>query len=456
MDDAAGGTLIDRLAAHRLLSAAPRSELEWFAAHASIMTLGPGEVLTGRSGPVAGLFVVLSGHLTIHVDRGNGPRLVMEWRPGDITGLLPYSRLVSPPGDVVAQEATEICEMDRAHIPGLILECHELTSILVHVMVDRARQFVSSDFQDEKLVSLGKLAAGLAHELNNPVSAMTRNVSELRGAVQDLESASRSLNASTLSTTQMASVTAVRERLIARPVERGLAAIERCDREDELASWLSGHEADMTLAGSLVERGIAVPDLADLCRGLSTDGLDTVVRWLAADCSVQQLLSDTEIAAGRVHALVAAVKGFTYMDQAGAPMSIDIAKGFTDTAAVLAAKARNKTATIDLRLSSDLPRVHAIGAELNQIWAYLVDNALDAVQTAGTIVVTARAEGAHVVVRICDDGPGIPAEIQTRVFDPFFTTKPVGQGMGLGARHCQAVGPTRPGNHRPPVAAWVD
>jgi len=156
------------------------------------------------------------------------------------------------------------------------------------------------------------------------------------------------------------------------------------------------------------------------------------VRWVAAGCTVRGLARDIERAASRVHALVTAVKGFTYMDHATAPEPVDVAKGLTDTLAVMAAKARGKSVSVTLKLPTDLPRVRGFGGELNQVWANLVDNALDAVSQGGRVMVTARTEGHKVVVSVIDDGPGIPADVKNRIFDPFFTTKPIGKGTGLG------------------------
>jgi len=147
---------------------------------------------------------------------------------------------------------------------------------------------------------------------------------------------------------------------------------------------------------------------------------------------VRGLARDIERAASRVHSLVSAVKGFTYMDQASVPEPVDIGKGLSDTLALMAAKARGKSASVTVDVPRDLPRVRAFGGELNQVWANLMDNALDAVGQGGTVKVSALANGSRVVVKVIDDGPGIPAEMKSRIFDPFFTTKPVGQGTGLG------------------------
>ena len=143
-------SLLERLTAHRTLSAAPREQIAWVAAHGGLRHLDSGAVLTSMKGQVEGLHVVLSGHLSIHVDRGTGRRKIMEWRGGDVTGLMPYSRLVAPPGDVVAEEPTEVVTVYRKDIPEMIRECQELTAIFVHIMVDRARHFTSSYLHDEK------------------------------------------------------------------------------------------------------------------------------------------------------------------------------------------------------------------------------------------------------------------------------------------------------------------
>lgn len=183
--------LVDRLAAHRTLGSVPREELAWLAAHGSLRQLSPGDVLTAKGAASEGLFIVLSGHIAISVDRGAGPRTIMDWRAGDVTGVLPYSRMISPPGDNVAHEPTVVLSIPRDHFPAMIRECQAVTTILVHIKVDRARVFTSSDLHDEKMVSLGKLSAGLAHELNNPASAIERGASLLEDHLQEAERAAR-------------------------------------------------------------------------------------------------------------------------------------------------------------------------------------------------------------------------------------------------------------------------
>ena len=356
----------------------------------------------------------------------------MDWRDGDVTGMLPYSRLSNAPGNSVIQETTELLRVERVHLPAIPIECPHVTAALVHVMVDRARAFKVSDLQVEKMASLGKLAAGLAHELNNPASAAARSAQLVSEALIESDEASRTLGAAGLEPSELEAVERVRKVCFAASSANVRSPLERADREEEFADWLMDHEADDELAAALAETDVTLAMLDELAAAVDGDKLGAALRWVAAGCTVRGLARDIERAASRVHELVSAVKGFTYMDHAASPEPVDVAKGLTDTLAVMAAKARGKSVSMTVDVPADLPRVRGFGGELNQIWANLVDNALDAVKDGGRVTVTARAEGGKVIVRVTDNGSGIPADVKSRIFDPFFTTKAVGKGTGLG------------------------
>jgi len=153
---------------------------------------------------------------------------------------------------------------------------------------------------------------------------------------------------------------------------------------------------------------------------------------LAASCATRRLTSDIEHAASRVHELVAAVKGFTYMDQATVPKPVDVARGLSDTLTILRSKAKSKSVRLSAEVEPDLPTVDGFGGELNQVWANLIANAIDAAGDGGSVEVSARRQGEAIVVRVLDDGPGVAADLRERIFEPFFTTKPAGDGVGLG------------------------
>jgi len=424
--------LVDRLAAHRSLGAAPREELEWLTAHGSIRNLDAGQVLTAKDRTIEGLFIVLSGRITIAVDRGEGPRTIMEWRAGDVTGVLPYSRAVSPPGDTRAQEPTVVLFVHRDHFPEMIRECPGVTSILVHTMVDRARVFTSSDLQLEKMASLGKLSAGLAHELNNPASAIERSASLLEDHLEDAERSARALGAARLTDAQLAAVDVVRTSCVAAPVQGVRSPIEQAEREEAIADWLTRHGLDAGIAEPLADTAVTFEALDRAAGAVDGPALNAVLQWSAALCSVRTLASEIQQAAMRISGLVTAIKGFTHMDQALVAEPVDLVQSLGNTVAVLKSKARSKSAAVVVEVEPGLPHVRGFVGELNQIWANLIDNALDAIPAAGRVEVHANREHERVAVRIVDNGAGIPPEVRDRIFDPFFTTKPVGLGTGLG------------------------
>jgi signal transduction histidine kinase len=424
--------VVDRLASHKTFGQAPRAELEWLAAHGSIRHMNAGDVLTAKGHTVEGMFIVLSGRISITVDRGTGPHTIMEWKQGDVTGLLPYSRLVSPPGDTVAEESTEVFAVPRDCLSSMIRDCHSVTSILVHSMVDRARVFNAADLRDEKMMSLGKLSAGLAHELNNPASAIERSAALIERRMEESDEAARALGAARLTDGQLAALDALRQFCLAIR-ERGVRSpLAEAEREEALANWLDEHRVDPAIADALSDTPVTLDALDRLASAVDGPALDHAVRWVAAACSARSLASEIQDAATRIAVLVAAIKGFTHMDQATAAAPLDVARGIDDTVTVLRSKAREKSATVAVEVEPDLPKVLGFAGELNQVWLNLIDNALDAIRHGGRIDIRIARERQRVVVRIIDNGSGIPDEIRDRIFDPFFTTKPVGKGMGLG------------------------
>jgi signal transduction histidine kinase len=426
--------LVEQLAAHKTLGTAPRTELEWIAAHGIIRHLEKNEVLTRANANISveGLFILLSGRIAIYVDRGSGTNKVMEWKAGDVTGFLPYSRMSTPPGDTVAQEPSTALLVKREHFPEMIRECQEVTGILVHKMLDRAREFKQKDLIDERLVSLGKLSAGIAHELNNPAAAIERGAALLDKRLDEAERAARALGAARLTDAQLAAVDTLRACCMTAMVHGVLSPIQQAEREDAISDWLDDHHLPADIATPLAETAVTIEALDQFAKAVDGPPLEAVIRWAAAGASVHALASEIQDAATRISAQVLLIRGFTHMDQAAVAEPVDLPVGLSNTIDVLKSKAKQKSVSISVAVEPNLPKVLGFIGEMNQIWANLIDNALDAVGQGGHIDITVGREGNRVAVHIIDNGTGIAPEIQQHVYEPFFTTKPVGQGTGQG------------------------
>ena len=434
--------IVDRLREHRTVGGAPDAELRWLAAHGRIRKAQPGEYIA-RAGQTLGEFdfgveIVLSGRYAIHVDRGVGLRKVMEWQAGDVTGLLPFSRMKTMVGDSVVETPLETLSIAKDHLPELIRECPQLTGIFVHVMLDRARVFNTSAWQDEKMVSLGRLSAGLAHELNNPASAVVRGAALLPKVMAESERATIALAKAGLSEQELEAIQAIRQVCTDDEAPVSLSPLQRAQREDWIAEWLQDHGADLSSLDDLVDTAVTREALDALAVHLDGDRLDAALDWVAAGCAVRSLASTSEHAAKRISELVLAMKRLTHMDRAPVREPVDLERGIRDTLIVLGNKARAKSVSVSVDVAAGPRTVTAIGGELNQVWMSLIDNALDAVGEGGSISVAVAPEGRWMMVRVVDDGAGIAPELQARVFDPFFTTKPPGEGTGLGLEIARA------------------
>jgi signal transduction histidine kinase len=356
----------------------------------------------------------------------------MEWQAGDISGVLPFSRMTASPGDSLAEATVETLSIARELFPELLHACPVITGICVHVMLDRARVFNTSEWQDEKLASLGKLAAGLSHELNNPAAAVARSARVLKSTMAEADRAARALAVVGLTTENLDALERLRAACLLENAPVSRSPLERADREDEIAEWLERHGADQSAVEGLAASAVTIAGLDQIAEVIPAEALDAALDWVAAGSTVRTLADEIERAGARVSELVSAMKRLTHMDRAPTPEPVDIEQGVRDTLMVLSHKARSKSVSVRVDVAPELPQVRAIGGELNQVWMNLLDNALDAVGLGGHIAVVVKPEGHWLVVRVIDDGPGISPEHRARVFDPFFTTKPVGQGTGLG------------------------
>ncbi|MDX2153080.1 MAG: ATP-binding protein [Bryobacteraceae bacterium] len=410
----------------------PDDQLRWFAERSTQSRVAPGDATVHEGEPADRLFVLLEGELHARKETGASDQPTFVMKAPAVTGVLPHSRMSLFPRTVRAVAPTWIAAFPKALFDDLLREIPELGPRLVSVMVDRAREVARNDQQHEKLLALGKLAAGLAHELNNPAAAAKRAIEELRSNLKSLIEANVRLDERPLSTEQRKYMACVeRETLEACGVSISLGPLERSDREEAVTTWLEDHSVEQpwNLAPALVEMDWKADDLEDVAARFDRDDLACVFKRLAATVAVGRLAAEIENSVTRVSELVKSVKEYSYMDQSS-EQEIDIHQGLESTLTMLSFRLRG--ITVKREFDRSLPKLVAHASALNQVWTNLIDNAVQAMSGKGTLTIRTCAEPGAIVVEVADSGPGIPPDIQARIFEPFFTTKGVGEGTGLG------------------------
>jgi signal transduction histidine kinase len=308
---------------------------------------------------------------------------------------------------------------------------------LIEGLYRTARSIEATARQRNSLVALGTLAAGLAHEMNNPAAATSRAVDALEDACQTLLASLSQLAAQQISAQQFNALDTLRREITADAV--ALNALALADREETLASWLSRHDIvhDWVIAPPLAAAGADLAWCERAAMVLAGPALEPGLEWVASTLAVGTLLSEIKESSRRISALVATVKSYSQMDRASM-QRIDVTDGLENTLVMLKHKIPTGV-TVVRDYGADVPPIEAHAGELNQVWTNLIDNALDAVGGAGTVRLTTRVEQNDVVIEVCDTGPGIPPQVAARAFEAFYTTKDVGKGTGLGLDIAQRI-----------------
>jgi signal transduction histidine kinase len=408
-------------------------QLQWFASSGEEIRLAPGDVLLREGDPADALFVLLDGEVRGRRENGGADSPGFVGRTGAVTGLLPFSRMTKFPLTARAITPSWILRLHKDHFPEMLQRIPELLQRLVGVMADRIREYSRAEQQRDKLSALGKLSAGLAHELNNPASAAGRAAEGLREYMRELRRLNKVLDDASLSCEERSLLASLEDKLVDRLASAPPRdALEQSDLEDEIASWLNRRNIPNAsrLASGLVEAGVDCGALEKLGAKFRDDILSSILSRVVSSVGSERLTREIEASTGRISELVRAIKEYTYMDQAP-EQEVDVHRGIESTLTMLKFRLKHGV-EVKREFDTALPKIFAHGSELNQVWTNLIDNAIDAMGGKGELTIRTSQELDFLLVEIIDSGPGITDSVIPHIFEPFFTTKGVGEGTGMG------------------------
>jgi signal transduction histidine kinase len=416
----------------------PEDQLKWFADNTEDRRLEPGEVLFRKGDRPEWMAIFLEGEIHGYRDESAHDGFVYIVRAGEpsseVSGMLPFSRMTVLSATGRAVTKVRVLLFPVRLFPEMMQRMPLLVQRLVGIMSDRVRAVTIDDQQRDKLIALGKLSAGLAHELNNPAAGATRAANDLIATLEELRAADLRLCRHKLTGEQHAAIRAFELDAIEHTATATrLNSLEQSDQEDVVAAWLGEHGIGdaWKLSAHLVEAGIDAAALERVLSKIEAGAFGDVLARVSAQLAAAKLASEIKAGTARISELVGAIKEYSYMDQASV-QEVDVHKALESTLLILKYKLRKKSIVLTREYADALPRIKAYGSELNQVWTNLIVNAVDAMPEGGTLKVRTKREPTDILVEIRDNGSGIPADLRSRIFEPFFTTKPVGEGTGLG------------------------
>jgi signal transduction histidine kinase len=424
--------ILDELRKVAVIADVPESELIWLSGNLKEIIVAAGEILAVKGGPADTFHILLEGEYHFRYEDPQDFRVYVS-KAGDIIGKLPYSRLTQWPGTVRAIHGGRMLVGKTDLYPDMTRYAPTIVQRMVGIMSDRIRSTTREDQQVEKLAALGKLSAGLAHELNNPAASAKRAALALSEAQDALREATSRLENRDLSVEQRKSITHFERQAMQRAQgSETLDALVQSEREEEITSWLEEHNVNegWKFASVLTETGLDIEWLRGLQQAIGDEVLADALERIASQVLAKKLTKEIESSTGRISELVKAIKEYSFMDQA--PLQeIDLHDGIENTLIIMRYKLKHGI-TIERNFDLSLPRICAYGSELNQIWTNLIDNAADSMKDGGKLTIRTSRDADWALIEISDTGAGIPKAIQSRIFEPFFTTKKMGEGTGLG------------------------
>jgi signal transduction histidine kinase len=411
----------------------PNEDLDRLYRMAETVTCRAGESLMEEGTAGDALYVIVDGTFEITKRAGDTQVVIAGCDAGEVIGEISLLEQASRTASVRALRDSHLVKISRDTFLTLLSGSPSAALSILRTVMSRLRNTEAMLMQNEKMAALGNLAAGLAHELNNPAAAVQRSVDQLREALDAWERRSLEMDGLGLDARQLETIQALRRE--SRRPARNTAEMDPlacADLESEMQAWLEERKVEgaWEVAPALVNLGWDISALQELSLTFSEVQLPVIAGWLAAGSLAFTLLDEIGVSASQISEIVKAVKTYSFLDR-GPVQEVDVREGLENTLVILRHKLKEG---IDVRrdFAPDLPRIEAHGSELNEVWTNIIDNAIDAMGGHGVLTLRAYAQDSRVVVEIVDNGPGIPAEIRSRIFDPFFTTKGAGSGTGLG------------------------
>ena len=423
---------LDELRRVPLLADLSEEDLDQLYRMAETVSIPAGERVFEEGSPGDALYVVLDGELEVSKRQSGQDVVLAVRRAGEFIGEMSLLEQAPRSASVRTLRESRLLMIDQAAFETLLSCSPSAHLTMLRTVTSRLRSTESMLVQSEKMAALGTLAAGLAHELNNPAAAIRRSAAQLGDALFEWQRLATELSVLT-DPRQIEMVNALQEEPMKRTAAPDLSdPLALSDQESELQEWLEDHGVEQAweFAPVLVSFGWDTDDLEQLSEHFSTAQLPVVVRWLAAGSSVYGLLEEVGTSAEEISEIVKAVKTYSYLDQAPI-QDVDIRESLENTLIILRPKIKAGI-SITRDYADNVPRIEAYGSELNQVWTNIINNAIEAMQGQGELVLRTYTEDGDVAVEIIDNGPGILPEVQPRIFEPFFTTKAPGAGTGLG------------------------
>lgn len=429
---------IDDLRQVIALRGLPDEHLQWILERATYEEHKDGTLLSKTGDPIDFLWLIAEGRGKFYLDI-NG-KLVYYFTfendesTGGAGGFLPYSRIKGAPGYTYAEGKLRSYMLHKKYFQELEQLNPDLIQRLIGYMTERARTFATQQLQHEKVNALGQLAAGIAHELNNPAAAINRIASELNKRLRcNYEFTERML---------LDNVTAPQVKEIVKLVDEKqmqngstkLSPLKRIELEDALIDWMqqNGMEAKPSIAESFAGAGYTTDDLEKIKTIAGEKAMKNLINWLENLVVSQTVIKDLDEASTRISALVGAIRSHVHMDRTNEKQPSDIHNDIENTLTLLGHKLRAKNITVKKNFAPDLPQVPVYVGEMNQVWTNLIDNAIQAMSNKGELTFETCLDNHFARIKVIDNGHGIPKEIQSKIFDPFFTTKKIGEGTGIG------------------------